>query len=141
MKQYEVNQKVWHIEINKANEEKSYRKNGIAINEYKIIGISKYKICINTDWFETFYIIKEGKRKEKYERYLDDTNVDIRTNNHILDDGIFINLYSTKKPTKKIIEKMVATASLKIDKDYGFLFKGLTDSLYDMVDEFKIELR
>lgn len=134
----EVNQKVWHIEIRKLNVESSYQKNGIFISEHKIIGISRYKICINDDFFSTFSIIEEGKRKENYYNYLNDIKCSIRINNHLLGDGITINLYSTKKPTKATINKMVATCCSKIDKDYGWLFRSAKEELYSMSDNFKI---
>lgn len=131
----EVNQPIWAIEINKAVDAKSYRPNGITVKEYKIIGISKYKICINNDWFTTFSYTKEGERKDRsIYSYLDDISVSIRVKNSILGDGIFITLYSTKKPTKATFKKMVAAACVRIDNEYGFLFKSAKDDLWEMIE-------
>lgn len=133
--EYKINQPVWAIEINKANEAKSYRPNGIVVEKHKIIGISKYKICIDNDWFTTFSFAEEGERKNRsIYSYLDDVSVRIRTKNNILGDGIFISLYSTKKPTKRTFKKMIAAACVKIDEDYGFLFESAKDELWDMLE-------
>lgn len=131
----EVNQPIWAIEINKAVDAKSYRPNGIIVKEYKIIGISKYRICINDDWFTTFSYTKEGERKDRsIYSYLNDISVNIRVKNSILGDGIFITLHSTKKPTKATFKKMVAAACVKIDNEYGFLFKSAKDDLWEMIE-------
>ena len=139
MKDYKVNQKVWHIEINNAIDEKSYRPNGVKIEELKVIGISKFKVCLNNDWFTSFDLVQEGRRKDNYRTYLDDVSVGIRTGNSILGDGVFISLHSTKKPTKRTLNKMVAATSVKIDKEYGFLFSGVKDTLYDFVENFEMK--
>jgi len=134
-----VNQKIWHIEINNAVCERSYRPNGVRIKELKIIGISEYKICINTDWFTTMDVVKEGQRKDRsYKSYLDDVSTSIRTADSILDEGVFLSLYSTKKPNKKMLQKMVASAANEINKKYGFLLRGVKNELYDLVDDYKI---
>lgn len=133
-----IGDKVWHIEIRKSNEEKSYSPNGIFINEHKIIGISKFKICIDSDWFQTFALPTElGKRKESYNSYLNDICIDIRTNNHLLGDGIFISMYSTSKPNNKTIDKMIAKCVLDIDRKYGWIISSAKDELYGMADDFK----
>lgn len=130
--------KVWHIEIKKANEPKSYSPNGIFINEHSIIGISKYKICINNDWFSTFNHAEPNKKKESYNSYLNDIKVIIRTNDRLFDNGIFIDLYTTSKPTKATLNKMVATACVQIKKEYGWIFNGIDDDLCSLVDDFKL---
>ena len=129
-----VGQKVWQIEINKAVNEKSYRPNGVVIKESKIIGISAYQICVQSDWFDKFYIKEEGVRRSSHENYLNDISVSIRTNNNLLGDGVFISLSSTKKPTKRLLNKMVAKASIEIDKRYGFLMGTIKEDLYDIAD-------
>jgi len=136
---YKVNQKIYYIQINNAAKERSYRPNGVVIEELKIIGVSRVKICLNNEWFTTLDVVQEGRRKDRtIYSYTDDVKTSVRTRNDILDDGVFISLYSTKKPTKKTLEKMVASASNTIDKDFGFLFKGAKDELYNLIDEFKI---
>lgn len=134
--QYEVGQKIWHIEIRKLTIEKSYSPNGIHISEHKIIGISKFKICIDTDWFCTFYHKKPGRRPD-YEHNLDDIEVSIRVNDDIFGQGIIITLYSSKNPTKKMLEKMASKCAVEIDRKYGFLFNGAKDEIYELVDNFK----
>jgi len=133
-----IGQAVWQIEINKAVDEKSYRPNGIVIEKTKIIGISKFQICIQSDWFEKFYIKEEGKRRSSHENYLNDINVNIRTNQSILGDGVFVSMTSTKKPTKRLLKKMVAKANNEIDKRYGFLMGTIKDELYNFADNYKI---
>lgn len=141
---YTVNQPIWNIEINKYREvpdQYSYRKDGITIENLKILGISKYKVVLNNDWFTTV----DNDDREKYRkdksiyRYLDEISVRINTNNSILGDGIFISLYSTKEPTKKLLNKMVAQASLEIDKRYSFLYKGVVNEIQDIVDNYTPE--
>ena len=136
----EIGQKVWHVEITKATEPKSYRPNGIFVSEYEIIGISQHKICINDDWFKTFSVVKDGRRKERYNSYLNDINVSIRTNDNLLGNGVFANLYTTKKPTKRTVDKMIAECCVKIDKDFGWLLSSAKEELYDMADSFKLNI-
>jgi len=128
-----INQKVWHIEINNSVIEKSYKPNGVVIKELKIIGISEYKICLNNDWFTALDIIRSGGKKEKHCSYIDNISTSIRTQNSILGDGIFISLFSTKKPSQKLLEKMVGSASNTIEKEYGFLLRGAKDELYELI--------
>jgi hypothetical protein len=131
-----VNQSVWHIEIRKKNKNESYSPNGIFINQYKVIGISKHKICVNDDWFSTFTNLKEGEKKQSYYNYLNDINVSILTDNHLLGDGIVISLYSTLKPNHKTLEKMYGKLASEIDKKFGWLMNGVKDEIYTMVEEF-----
>ena len=143
---YTAKQKVWEIKINKFSKPRStysIRQDGITINELEILGVSEYKVVLNNDWFTTVTNDSaEGYKKDRsYNTYLNDVSVNIRTNNHILDDGIFISLYSTIKPTDKLLNKMVAKASLEINKQYGFLFGGVVDELYDMVNSAEKEIK
>lgn len=141
MKEYKVSQKIWHIEINKFFEKPSswsHRQNGIKIEELEIIGISKYRLCLNNDFFTTLDYEREGQRKDRsIYSYPDDINISIRTNDSILGDGVFTSLYSTKKPTKKLLERMAAATSVEIKKKFSFL-RGASDDIYEMVDEFEI---
>ena len=133
-----VNDPVWEIRIIKYSNpnEYSYRDNGVLIKKHKIIGISQYKICVNTDWFETFYYKNKGERRSSCETYLNDVLVHIRTNNSILGDGVFATLYSTKKPTSRTLKKMMGKVSNDIDKNYGWLFSGVKDELWSMVETY-----
>ena len=100
--------------------------------------ISIHRICINDLFFSTFSYKKEkGQRRDSYESYLNDINVNVKTKEDYFGSGVFITMYSTNKPTKRTLKKMVATASIKIDKEYGFLFNGVKDELYNLVDDFK----
>ena len=136
---YEVNQPVWHIEINNAVDEKSYRPNGVSIKELKIIGVSPYKICLNNDWFTTLDLIREGDRKNRsIYHYMDNIHTSIRTKDNLLGNGVFISLYSTVKPTKSTLKRMVGHAANKIDKDFGFLLRGATNELHDLIEKYKI---
>ena len=135
---YTAGQKIWHIEINRWSEPQSrwsHRKDGITIEELEILGVSKYKLVLNNDWFTTLdNDDREGYKKDHSSyRYIDDISVNIRTSGSILGDGIFITLYSTKEPTEKILNKMVAKTSNEINKKYGWLFSGVVKELYEMV--------
>ena len=138
--EYKLNQKIWHIEINNAvKEERDWRPNGVNVKELKIIGISPYKVCLNNDWFTSLDYEKDGEKKDKsYKTYLDDVSVSIRTRDNVLGDGVFVSMYSTKEPSQKILDRMVAKASNKIDKEYGFLFDGVKSKLWDMVQNYKL---
>jgi hypothetical protein len=134
-----VGQKVWKISIANVRDITSYRKSGVKIEEFEILGISIYRLCLNDPWFTTLNPTPEkGARKDRsIYTYLDDVHTSIRANNSILGDGVFISLYSTKKPTKRTLQKMVANAAVKLDKEYGFLFGGAKDALYDLADNYK----
>jgi GTP cyclohydrolase II len=137
-----VNQKVWKVEINLYNkEEKEYswqtRKNGVVIEELKILGISEYKVVLNNKWFTTLDVLS-GK-KETHETYLDDIGVYIRTNDDCLGDGVFAYVYSTEKPSATLLSKMQNKISDKIDKDYGFLFSGVKDRVKELVSNYEFK--
>ncbi len=140
---YSVNQPIWHVEIKKYRElpKYSYQKDGIKIEDLEILGISKYKVVLNDDWFTTVdNDDRENYRKDRScYRYIDDINVRINTNNSLMGDGIFISLYSSKKPNKKLLNKMVAQASVEIDKNYGFLYKGAVSEIQNIVDNYETE--
>lgn len=143
MKNYKIGQKVWKIEINKLqNEPAPYSsiKNGVFIEETSILGMSKYKIVLNNEWFTTLDNDNiEGYRKDrKYNIYLDDTSVNIRTNSAFLPSGVFITLYSLKEPNKKILDKMIAQASVEIKKEYAFL-GNVVSELYNLTDGYGVE--
>lgn len=128
-----LNQKVWHIEISKYHNPKtSYHKDGIVVKQQKVIGISAYKICVDSEWFHTFAHNVKGKKKESYNSYLNNISVSIRTSDHILGDGVFIDLWTTKKPTDATLSKMVAKAANEINNRYGFIMAGAKDALYLM---------
>lgn len=136
-----VGQKVWKIQINKViNAKSDLYKNGITIENYEIIGISKHKICINTNYFDTFYYLSEkGEKKCTYGRYLNEIEITIKTKEDYFGNGIFSNLYSTKKPSKAILNKIVREISLKIDKEYGFLFGEIKNELNGFVNNYNIK--
>src|SRR6478736_2290221 len=139
---YKVDQPIWHIKINKYKEPKSWyscREDGLNIKELKILGISPYKIVLNNAWFTTVdNDDRENYRKDrKYNSYIDEISVNIRVSSYPLEEGVFIDLYSTKPPTKKILDKMVARASVEIDNKYGFLMKSVVNELWEIVDRYE----
>ena len=140
MKKYKAGQPIWKIKITKNSIPKSYQKDGVNIEELKIIGVSKYKVVLNDDWFTTFdNDTIDGYRKDRsIYSYIDDIKVSIRTNNNILGDGVFVTLYSSKKPTKRVLNKMYGAVVSKIDNDYGFLFNGAKDEIYSLIENFEI---
>tara|TARA_R110000851_G_scaffold279073_1_gene432284 strand:- start:213 stop:632 length:420 start_codon:yes stop_codon:yes gene_type:complete len=135
-----LGEKVWKITINKVvNAKSDLYKNGVGIYEYEIIGVSKHKICINDDFFTTFdYTEKKGQRKDSWRRYLNEISVKVKTKEDYFGSGIFTEIYSTKKPSKLILNKMVKQACSKIDKEYGFLLNGFKEELNYCVDSYKI---
>jgi hypothetical protein len=140
MEKYKVGQKIWYIEINKFQIEPSQwssKQNGVSVENLEILGVSKYKIVLNDDWFTTLdNDDRENYKKEKHYSYLDDTIVSVRTGGSLMGDGVFIRLYSTKEPDEKLLNKMVAKAANKIEKEYGFLFNGIIDELYNTVNNY-----
>jgi hypothetical protein len=140
MEKYKVGQKIWTIEINKFQiepSEWSNRQNGVSVENLEILGVSKYKIVLNDDWFTTLdNDDRENYKKEKYNSYFDDITVSIRTGGSIFGDGVFIKLYSTKEPDEKLLNKMVAKAANKIEKEYGFLFNGIINELYNIINNY-----
>jgi hypothetical protein len=129
-------QKVWKIEINFPTESKKYQlyKKGVHIDELEVLGVSEHKIVLNNDWF-TVLDVQDGK-KQSYHTYLDDVKVDIRVKDTLFENGIFIRCNSTKKPTKQLLDKFVAIACVKVEKDYGFLLNGISNEMYSLVDSF-----
>lgn len=140
MAKYKVNQKIWKIEINKNSvtpSSYSLRQDGVNIEELKILGVSKYKIVLNDNWFTILdNDDRENYKKQTYYSYFDNINVSIRTTGSPLGDGVFITLYSTEEPNEKLLKKMVAKAAKKIDKEYGFLFNGIIDELYNITENY-----
>ena len=130
-----IGQKIWKIDINKPVSGRicSSQEEGVFIKELEILGINHWKLVLNDEWFTTFHL-KNGSRKS-WETYLDDISVRIYTNESFVANGVFITLHSTKKPSKKILDKMVATACAEIDKKYGFLFGGVKSEIYKIVED------
>lgn len=135
----EKGQKVWKIEINFPTETKKYQlhKKGVYIKELEILGISQFKIVLNNDWFTTLDVKRE--RRDTHHTYLDDIDTTIRVKDCLFENGVFIRCYSTKKPTKRLLDKMVATACVKVEKDYGFLFNGIKNEMFDLIDSFSAQ--
>lgn len=106
----------------------------------EILGIFFYKVVFNNDWFIVFINDdKENYRKDRsINRYIDDVNVNIRVNNYILDDGIFIDLYFIKLLLKKILDKMVVKVLVEIESKFGFLLKSVVEELWNLVDDYKL---
>ena len=128
-----IGQKIWKIDINKPVSGTIYssQEEGVFIEELEILGINSCNLDLNDEWFTTCPL-KNGSRKS-WETYLDDISVRIYTNESFVANGVFITLHSTEKPSKKILDKMVATACAEIDKKYGFLFGGVKNEIYKIV--------
>lgn len=136
---YKIKQKVWDIKISKHKNPQPYysvRKDGVEIKETEILGISEYKIVLNDVYFTTVDIDNKDRKNRKYYRYLDDISVDVRVSG-ILEPGVFISLYSTKQPDKKLLQKMVKEAKKVINREYGFLFGNVIGELNQFVEEWK----
>jgi len=139
---YKVGQKIWEVKLQLTNKESSYSPNGLFIKELKVIGVSKYKVCLNDDWFTTLdNDDRENYKKERNDcyRYANDIRVDIRTCNHILGDGVYANMFSTTKPNDATLKKIYGKISNQIDKQYGFLFKDVKDKIWDIIGNYKLD--
>jgi hypothetical protein len=139
---YEVKQNIWIIKISKyKNEYSKYSiyQDGITVDKTEILGISDYKIVFKDSFFTTVdNDDREDYRKDrKYNRYIDDIDVSIRVSG-FLEPGVFVSLYSTKQPDKKLLQKMVKEAEKVINKEYGFLFGGVVKELNQFVENFDI---
>jgi hypothetical protein len=137
-----VNQKIWKVEINFFSEDKSKspfrtRNEGVIITELKILGISKYKIVLDNDYFTTLDV--PNGEKEKWETYLDDIRVNIRTKEDVLGNGVFAFVYSTEKPSTTLLNKMCKEIAKQIDKEYGFLFNGVKATIQELVSNYEFK--
>ena len=135
---------IWIVKINKPSPTNTSCINteGIEIRETKILGLSDYKVCLDTDWFQTLDRVREGRRKDlKYNSYLDTTSVSIRVNESILGDGVYALLYSTKKPTKRTLNSMYGKISNEIDKRFGWMMSDVKDSIYVMIDSYNFKTK
>lgn len=132
----EIGQKIWKIDINKPVSGTIYssQEEGVFIKELEILGINSCNLVLNDEWFTTFPLKNESRKS--WETYLDGISVRIYTNESFVANGVFITLHSTKKPSKKLLDKMVATACTEIDKKYGFLFGGVKSDIHSIVDNF-----
>jgi hypothetical protein len=139
-----VNQKIWKVEINFFSEDKSKspfrtRNEGVIITELKILGISKYKIVLDNDYFTTLDVKREDVFSHKYSFYVDTVVVDIRTKDDVLGNGVFAFVYSTEKPSTTLLNKMYKEISNQIDKEYGFLFNGVKASIQELVSNYEFK--
>ena len=138
--EYSVGQKVWEIKINKSRNTPSTwsaRQDGVYIKEMSILGISPYKIVLDNDYFTTLEVDREGRKRDlKYYTYLNQETISIITNNTMFDEGIFCTMYSTKKPDKKLLNKLVNNIGKKVYKDYGFLFGGAIEEIKTLIKNY-----
>jgi hypothetical protein len=135
----EIGDKIWKIEINKPQERKgSIRKEGIHIKEHKVIGVNDIQACIDDLHFSKLRKREKGERRESYHTYSNDIYVNIRTNDSLLGNGIYIYVYSSKKPTKNLLKKMVSKASVEINTKYEFLMNSVGSDLMDMVGNYEL---
>jgi len=126
------------LDFPEQDREYSYRKKGIKVEELKVLGVSPYKAVLNNDFFTTVDMPREGQRKDRsLYTYFDDVRVSIVTEDRWSDKGVFLSIYSTKPPSNKILKKMYAEMSLEIDKKYAFLFGGIKDKIWDLIEEHK----
>ena len=133
-----INDTIYRINLNKAQPSKySLRETGLFIEKFKILGISETKICLNDENFTTFKILETGKKRDSWYSYLDNISVNIKTNETLFENGVFITLYSTKKPTKKTFQKMAATAAIEAKEKFGFLFGNVGDQLNEIINDYK----
>lgn len=92
------------------------------INEQvDVLAQNETYILIN-DW----YFTKIRKKKCDYDSYLNKPSIRIRTNDNIMDNGIFYDLYS-EKPVKP--SKIKSEIQAKISKDYSWLLGGVDLSI------------
>ena len=128
------NQTVYFIELNIINGKNTSNlyKEGLFVKEYKIVHQSKYKIALSDDWITILDRQQLGQRKESYNRFLNDINVRIKTNETYFPNGVFCTCYTIDNP-EKVIMKLKHQMIIEIEKKYGFLRDlDIERKIYDM---------
>lgn len=141
MNKIKVGQSVWEISIRKVQSEGnfSWDKSGIEIKESKVLGVSDQYIVLNDVVFTKFNNRKAGDRKRSHETYVDDIKVRITTGRDILySPGVRIKMYSSKKPSQRLLNKMASAAANEISSKYGWLMTSTSMEIFDMVEKFNI---
>ena len=136
-----VGQKVWEITVNKVvNAKTDFHKNGVTIKEFKIIGISDVKICINDRYFTNFdFLTKTEPDRDSWKTYLNDVRVKVQTKEDYFGSGIFTTTHSTRKPSKAILKRIVKEACLVIEKDHEFSLNGFKTELTSCIENYTIK--
>ena len=131
---FKVGQKLWEVKINNPKSGKSLGlyDEGCFVKEHKIIGISPYKICVDTPFFQTFSL-----NKSTHDTMIDEVTVRIATNETFFPNGIFVTVFSSKKPTDSLFKKMISEATKKVSEKYGFLFGNVEVELNEIVRKSK----
>jgi len=138
MENLKTGQTIYKVEIKKFAKETNHDKSGVYVEQLRIIGISDVKVCLDDRWFTSLDVPRNGKKeKGSIYHYMNDINVRICVN-HILSDGVFATLHSSKKPTKKTLQKMFAAIESKIDREYSFMFYSVKSEIIEMIDAFDL---
>lgn len=116
---------VYYIEINIRSKGTtytgSYHKEGIHINEYKIVYQTDYKIALNNDWITVLDRAESGERKSSYKHFLEDLDVSIITKEDYFPNGIFASTF-TIGDVNSAIKRLTKAMKAKVNSEYGFMF-------------------
>lgn len=136
----EIGSKVWKIELRKYRDASKFmtRDDGVNIEELTVLGVSDVKIVFNNRWFSSIDIVRDKKDK-KYYTYLDEVYVNVVTESRFSDEGVFSTLYSTNKPDKVLLKKMVTKINKEVSSKYSFLFWDIKNDLTKYVNEYDYE--
>ena len=120
-----IGQRVSKIEINirsDADKQKdtSINKEGVHINNLKIVYQTRYKIALNDSWITKLDRQSAQGKKSSYWHYLEDTRVNIVTRETFFSNGIFGTIYTTGS-ISDAIKKLTKAMQVKVNKEYGFL--------------------
>lgn len=127
-------QKVYRINLNILNGTStcSLHKEGLFVEELKIVHQTEYKIALNDKWISLLDRCRLDERKASYKRYLDEITVSIKTTETYFPNGIFCECYTIGN-TENMIKRMKHEIINKIKKEYGFLSDSSTErKIYDM---------
>jgi len=128
-KEFELNtftgQKVYEINIgiraeSSKHQTTTYHRDGIFIEEHKIIFQTPYRIALDNDYIETITRLKKDGKVETYNSYLEKCNVSIITKEDYFPNGIFGRVLTIGK-VEKGIAKLKKKIAQEVREKYGFL--------------------
>jgi hypothetical protein len=141
MEKYKLNTKIGqvvnHIEINiradsDKNDTTSLYKEGIYIENLKIVYQTYHKIALDDTWITLLDRKKIDYRKERFYTYLEDCIVSIKTNETYFPNGVFGTIYTIGN-TKTAIRKLGKAIEKEVNSRYGFLSKI---NVKELIDEY-----
>jgi len=104
-------------------------KEGVHIEELKIVFQTEYKIALNDKWITCLDRQEKDKRKDSIYSFIGYSSIFIKTKETYAPNGIFARIYvlgGVDKEIKKLKAEMVAL----VEKEYGFLANGFKDKIW-----------